>query len=54
MSEQDQAAVARPVGPYTPIVRAGDWLICSGQVGQKDGALVDGGVAGSALDGTDQ
>jgi 2-iminobutanoate/2-iminopropanoate deaminase len=33
------------VGPYTPIVRAGDWLICSGQVGLRDGRLVDGGVA---------
>ncbi len=36
--------MARPVGPYTPIVRAGDWLICSGQVGIADGALVDGGL----------
>jgi 2-iminobutanoate/2-iminopropanoate deaminase len=35
----------RPVGPYTPIVRAGGWLICSGQVGLADGKLVDGGVA---------
>jgi 2-iminobutanoate/2-iminopropanoate deaminase len=35
----------KPVGPYTPIVRAGDWLICSGQIGLKSGALVDGGVA---------
>jgi 2-iminobutanoate/2-iminopropanoate deaminase len=34
----------RAVGPYTPIVRAGDWLICSGQLGTRDGALVDGGV----------
>jgi 2-iminobutanoate/2-iminopropanoate deaminase len=33
-----------PVGPYTPVVRAGDWIICSGQVGQKDGRLVDGGI----------
>jgi len=32
----------KPVGPYTPIVRAGDWLIVSGQVGTKDGALPDG------------
>jgi 2-iminobutanoate/2-iminopropanoate deaminase len=37
-----------PVGPYTPIVRAGDWLICSGQLGMRDGALVDGGVQGQA------
>ena len=36
--------MTKPLGPYTPIVRAGDWLICSGQLGQKDGALVDGGV----------
>lgn len=34
-----------PVGPYTPIVRAGDWLIASGQIGLRDGAVVDGGVA---------
>ncbi len=34
----------RPVGPYTPIVRAGEWLVCSGQVGARDGSLVDGGV----------
>jgi 2-iminobutanoate/2-iminopropanoate deaminase len=38
--------MSTPVGPYTPIVRAGDWLIVSGQVGLKDGALVGGGVAG--------
>jgi len=36
--------MATPVGPYTPIVRAGDWLICSGQIGITDGSLVDGGV----------
>lgn len=34
-----------PVGPYTPIVRAGDWLVCSGQLGQTGGVLVDGGIA---------
>jgi 2-iminobutanoate/2-iminopropanoate deaminase len=33
------------VGPYTPIVRAGEWLVVSGQVGVDDGKLVDGGVA---------
>ncbi len=33
---------APPVGPYTPAVRAGGWLICSGQLGLKDGRLVDG------------
>jgi 2-iminobutanoate/2-iminopropanoate deaminase len=44
MSEPTQPA--KPVGPYTPIVRAGDWLIVSGQVGIEDGKLVRGGVAG--------
>ena len=34
----------RPVGPYTPVVRAGDWLVCSGQLGLRDGALVEGGA----------
>jgi 2-iminobutanoate/2-iminopropanoate deaminase len=33
-----------PVGPYTPIVRAGEWLVVSGQVGIADGELVAGGV----------
>ena len=37
---------AKPVGPYTPIVRAGDWLVVSGQVGVADGQIVAGGVAG--------
>ena len=37
--------VTAPVGPYTPVVRAGDWIIVSGQLGLRDGALVDGGVA---------
>jgi 2-iminobutanoate/2-iminopropanoate deaminase len=35
---------AKPVGPYTPVVRAGDWLIVSGQVGLADGTLVPGGL----------
>ena len=33
-----------PVGPYTPIVEAGPWLVCSGQIGLADGALVAGGL----------
>jgi len=33
-----------PVGPYTPIVRAGEWLVVSGQLGLVDGNLVPGGV----------
>jgi len=32
-----------PTGlPYTPSVRAGDWVIVSGQLGLLDGALADG------------
>lgn len=37
------AAPAKPVGPYTPVVRAGEWVIVSGQIGLRDGALVEGG-----------
>lgn len=33
-----------PVGPYTPVVRAGEWLVVSGQVGLRDGKLVSGGT----------
>ena len=36
--------MAKPVGPYTPIVRAGEWLVVSGQVGIADGKLVAGGL----------
>ena len=36
---------AAPVGPYTPVVRAGDWVIVSGQLGIDNGVLVPGGVA---------
>ncbi|MCU1490577.1 MAG: YjgF/YER057c/UK114 family protein [Acidimicrobiaceae bacterium] len=31
-----------PVGPYSPVVRAGDWLVCSGQLGLQNDALADG------------
>lgn len=37
-----------PVGPYRPVVRAGEWLVCSGQVGLRDGALVEGGLRAEA------
>lgn len=36
--------MSAPVGPYSPVVRAGEWLVCSGQIGLRDGAVVDGGV----------
>jgi 2-iminobutanoate/2-iminopropanoate deaminase len=34
--------MSKPVGPYTPLVRAGNTLYVSGQLGLLDGALVDG------------
>ena len=37
--------MSKPLGPYTPAVRAGDWIIVSGQLGLQDGSLVEGGVA---------
>ena len=45
MPEPTAPPPAQPVGPYTPVVRAGDWIIVSGQLGLLDGALVPGGVA---------
>jgi 2-iminobutanoate/2-iminopropanoate deaminase len=38
--------MSKPLGPYTPVLRAGDFIIVSGQVGVSDGGLVEGGVAG--------
>lgn len=44
--------MSSPVGPYAPAVRAGPWLVCSGQIGLRtEGAgpvLADGGLAGQA------
>ena len=45
MTDNPSPTPPRPLGPYTPVVRAGDWVICSGQVGLRDGALVEGGIA---------
>ena len=39
--------MSNTAGPYTPVVRAGDLLFVSGQVGIVDGSTVDGPVAGS-------
>jgi 2-iminobutanoate/2-iminopropanoate deaminase len=40
--------MSTPVGPYTPVVKAGPFVITSGQVGLKSGdagpALVEGGL----------
>jgi 2-iminobutanoate/2-iminopropanoate deaminase len=38
------AAMSTPIGPYTPAVRAGDWIIVSGQLGLAGGELVEGGA----------
>lgn len=37
--------VSRAIGPYSPVVRAGDLLVVSGQIGMTDGKLVSGGVS---------
>jgi 2-iminobutanoate/2-iminopropanoate deaminase len=36
--------MTKPIGPYSPVVRAGDLLFVSGQVGVVDGQMVSGGV----------
>ena len=36
--------MSKPVGAYRPIVRAGEWLVVSGQIGLKDGTMVGGGL----------
>jgi len=41
--------MTQPLGPYTPAVRAGDWIIVSGQLGLKDGVLVEGGVPAQTM-----
>jgi 2-iminobutanoate/2-iminopropanoate deaminase len=44
--------VSTPVGPYSPAVRAGPWLVCSGQIGIEQGpdgpVLVTGGFEDQA------
>jgi len=41
--------MSKPVGPYTPAVHAGDFLIISGQIGHVDGILVKGGLESKHL-----
>ena len=38
----------KPLGPYTPAVRAGDFIYVSGQLGMADGRLADGVAAQTA------
>ncbi|HEX4978525.1 MAG TPA: RidA family protein [Acidimicrobiales bacterium] len=37
-------ATPAPRGPYSPIARAGGWLVTAGQLGMRDGRLLDGVV----------
>jgi 2-iminobutanoate/2-iminopropanoate deaminase len=41
---------AQAVGPYSPAVRAGDWIVISGQIGidPASGQIVGGGVEAQA------
>ncbi|MFM7093483.1 MAG: Rid family hydrolase [Actinomycetota bacterium] len=47
-AKKPAAKAAAPVGPYTPVVRAGDWVIVSGQLGLKDGVMQKGVSAQTA------
>lgn len=38
----------KPLGPYTPAVRAGDLIFVSGQLGMANGQLADGVAAQTA------
>ena len=42
-----------PVGPYTPIVRAGPWLIASGQLGLLEGRLIAGDTVDQLVQAVD-
>jgi len=41
--------MSKPLGPYSPVVRAGDFVIVSGQGGMSDGKKVEGGVAAETV-----
>ena len=43
--------MSKTVGPYTPVVRAGDLLFVSGQIGIVDGGVGVGPVSGTLADG---
>jgi 2-iminobutanoate/2-iminopropanoate deaminase len=40
--------MSRPIGPYSPAVHAGEWVVCSGQLGVRPSEngpeLVEGGL----------
>jgi len=41
--------MSKPLGPYTPVVRAGDFIYVSGQGGLDDGVKVEGGVVAETI-----
>ena len=41
--------MSKPLGPYSPVVRAGDFVIVSGQGGMADGKVVEGGVTAETV-----
>ncbi|MGB3734673.1 MAG: RidA family protein [Ilumatobacter sp.] len=41
--------MSKPLGPYSPVVRAGDFIYVSGQGGLDDGVKVDGGVVAETI-----
>ncbi|MEP1124189.1 MAG: RidA family protein [Ilumatobacter sp.] len=41
--------MSKPLGPYTPVLRAGDFIYVSGQGGLVDGVKVDGGVVAETV-----
>jgi 2-iminobutanoate/2-iminopropanoate deaminase len=50
VAPQSTPSAPPALGPYSPAVRAGDWVVCSGQLGldPATGALVPGGVEAQA------
>ena len=37
--------MSKPIGPYSPVVQAGELLVVSGQCGVAGGEVVSGGIA---------
>ena len=48
MEQGERSVMSTPVGPYTPVVKAGPYVVCSGQIGLENGtagvALAEGGL----------
>ena len=51
LPQKRSPSMSKNIGPYTPVVRAGDLLFVSGQIGIVDGSTADGPVAGSPAEG---